>query len=103
MASDLAAPAFAGSAVGIEITQTVHVNGQDYSLIRLAVAPKSFMDGVDVGTLQEKNDMDIVLHGRNGSLEVQPSRKTVVQAGDTLVIFARHDQILQVVNRNRKR
>lgn len=102
-ASDLAAPAFAGSAVGIEITQTVHVNDEDYSLIRLTVAPKSFMDGLDVGTLQEKNNMDIVLHGRNGSMEVQPSRKTVVQSGDTLVIFARHDQILQVVARNRKR
>lgn len=102
-ASDLAAPAFAGSAVGVEITQTVRVNGMDYSLIRLTVAPGAFMDGATVGTLQTDNQMDIVLHGRDGSTEVQPSRDTIVQAGDTLVIFARHDQILNVVNRNRKR
>ncbi|MBI5670793.1 MAG: TrkA family potassium uptake protein [Chloroflexi bacterium] len=102
-ASDLAAPAFAGSAVGVEITQTVHVNGVDYSLIRLTVAPGAFMDGVTVGTLQTQNHMDIVLHGRDGSTEVQPARETVVRASDTLVIFARHDQILDVVNRNRSR
>ncbi len=101
-ASDLAAPAFAGSAVGVEITQTIHVNGMDYSLIRLTVEPGSFLDGQEVGTLQTQNQMDIVLHGRDGSTEVQPSRQTVVQAGDTLVIFARHDQILSVVSRNRK-
>lgn len=102
-ASDLAAPAFAGSAIGVEITQTVHVNGVDYSLIRLTVEPESFLDGQDVGTLQTQNQMDIVLHGRNGGTDVQPSRQTVVAAGDTLVIFARHDQILSVVSRNRRR
>lgn len=102
-ASDLAAPAFAGSAVDVEITQTIHVNGIDYSLIRLTIASGSFMDGTDIGTLQTENHMDIVLHGRDGSTEVQPSRSTPVRAGDTLVIFSRHDQILNVVSRNRKR
>ncbi|HEX2906153.1 MAG TPA: NAD-binding protein [Phototrophicaceae bacterium] len=102
-ASDLAAPAFAGSAVGIEITQTVHVNGQDYSLIRLTVAAGSFMDGQAVGALQREQNMDIVLQGRNGSIEVQPKHDLVVQAGDTLVIFARHDRILTIVSRNRGR
>ncbi len=101
-ASELSAPAFAGAAVGIEITQTIHIGGADYSMIRLVVEPGSFMDGADVGTLQEQNEMDIVLYSSGGSVEVQPSRKTIVRGGDTLVIFARHDRILNIVSRNRK-
>src|SRR5690606_11059415 len=38
-ATELAAPSFAGSALGIEITQTLTINGEDYSMIRLEVAP----------------------------------------------------------------
>ena len=101
--SDLAAPAFAGAALGIDITQTLEINGQEYSMLRLTVAPNSFMDGQTVGDLQRENDMDIVLHGCNGDNEVQPPRATVVRAGDTVVIFARHDRILNVVERNRAR
>ena len=91
--SDLAAPAFAGAALGIDITQTLEINGQEYSMLRLTVAPNSFMDGQTVGDLQRENDMDIVLHGCNGDNEVQPPRATVVRAGDTVVIFARHDRM----------
>lgn len=101
-ASDLAAPVFAGSAVGIEITQTLHINGVDYSMIRLHVEPGSFLDGGTVGQLQEANDMDIVLHGRDGSVEVQPDSNMNVQGGDTLVIFARHARVIDIVERNRR-
>jgi voltage-gated potassium channel len=99
-ASDLAAPAFAGSAVGIEITQTLHINGVDYSMIRLKVEPGSFLEGGTVGQLQTDNDMDIVLHGRDGVVEVQPDGNTMVNGGDILVIFARHARVINIVERN---
>lgn len=101
-ASDLAAPAFAGAAVGIELTQTLHINGVDYSMIRLRVESGSFLDGGSVGSLQTDYDMDIVLHGRDGSVEVQPHNEVVVRGGDTLVIFARHDRVIDIVERNRR-
>jgi Trk K+ transport system NAD-binding subunit len=100
--SDLSAPAFAGAAVGIEITQTVRVNGTDYSMVRLNVEPGSFLDGRTVGTLQTENNMDIVLYGRGETVDVQPSRDMMVQAGDILVIFAQHERILSVIARNRR-
>jgi len=99
--SDLAAPAFAGSALGIEITQTLRIGDVDYSMLRITVAQGSFMDGSTVDELQEQNDMDVVLHSKDDQVDVQPPRDTVVHAGDTLVIFARHDNILNVVTRNR--
>jgi Trk K+ transport system NAD-binding subunit len=102
-ASDLAAPAFAGAAVGIEIAQTLHIHGVDYSMIRLQVESGSFLDGGTIGQLQEDNDMDIVLHGRDGDIEVQPDSAEMVRGGDMLVIFARHDRIIDIVTRNRAR
>jgi voltage-gated potassium channel len=102
-ASDLAAPAFAGAAVGIEIAQTLHIHGVDYSMIRLQVEPGSFLDGGTIGQLQDDNDMDIVLHGRDGDIEVQPDNELKVHGGDMLVIFARHDRIIDFVTRNRGR
>lgn len=100
--SGLSAPAFAGAAIGVEITQTLQVGDIEYSMIRLTVQPGTFMDGAEVGALQTENDMDIVLHRRGDSVDVQPARHTVVRAGDTLVIFASHETILNVVARNRR-
>lgn len=100
-ASDLAAPAFAGAAVGVEITQSMRVGDVDYSMIRLQVEPGSFLDGQTIGDLQADHTMDIVLHLGNGGTEVHPASDIVVKAGDTLVIFAHHARIIDVVSRNR--
>jgi voltage-gated potassium channel len=102
-ATDLAAPSFAGSALGIEITQTLTISGAEYSMIRLEVTPGSFLDGQTVGALQEEEDMDIVLHGQGGDVQVHPPLDVVVGAGDTLVIFAQHNKITDVVARNQRR
>jgi voltage-gated potassium channel len=102
-ASDLAAPAFAGLALGIEITQTLQVKGVDYSMIRLHVEPGSFLDGGTIEALQQDNEIDIVLHEHNGDVRVHPAHDNVVAAGDTLVIFAQHHKITDIVARNRRR
>ena len=101
--SDLAAAAFAGAAVGVEITQTLRVNDQDYSMVRLSVQPDSFLEGSTVGALQRDNEMDIVLYAHEGDPEVQPAHDLMVQRGDTLVIFARHERILSIIERNQYR
>lgn len=98
--ADLAAPAFAGAALGIEITQTLEIEGVEYSTIRLPVAETSFLVGRTVGDLQTDQELDIVLVERTGEVSVQPSRDLTVQAGDDLVFFAWHDRVLDVVSRN---
>ena len=98
--SDLSAPAFAGAALGIEITQTLTINDVPYSMTRFNVVEDSFLDGETVGHLQSEYDMDIVLYGREETTEVQPAHDFVVRYDDTLVIFARHKTILEIVSRN---
>jgi Trk K+ transport system NAD-binding subunit len=102
-ATNIAAPTFAGYALGIEITQTMTINGDDYSMIRLHVVPGSFLDGKTVGALQDDEKLDIVLHGQAGNVQVHPGTDRLVRAGDTLVLFARHRTITDVVARNRGR
>ncbi|GAB4415689.1 MAG: hypothetical protein Kow00106_11140 [Anaerolineae bacterium] len=102
-ATDLAAPAFASAALGIEITQTLDVGGVEYSMIRLQVAPGSFLDGQTVEALQNTEDMDIVLHSHEGRVTVHPAPETLVRAGDTVVIFAQHSKVTDVVARNEQR
>lgn len=98
-AADLSAPAFAGAALGVEITQTLQVGGEEYSTARLTVEPGSFLAGASVGALEEANEIEVVLVGAT----VDPPLDTVLSAGEDVVIFARHHRVLEVVTRNRKR
>lgn len=100
--SDISAPAFAGAALGIDITQTLTIKGVDYSMIRVEVAPNSFLAGKTIGVLQNQENMDIVLCDKNDEVAVHPDSDVLVAAGDTLVIFAQHSQILSIVARNRQ-
>jgi Trk K+ transport system NAD-binding subunit len=45
----------------------------------------------------------VVLHERGGAVDVHPPHDLTVRAGDTLVIFARHAQITDIVARKRRR
>lgn len=100
--SNLSAPVFTGAALGVEITQSLNIAGVKYSMLRLTVNRGSFMDRRTIDDLQQSYDMDIVLHGVGDAIEVEPEPNKVVRASDTLVIFARHDRILEVATRNRE-
>lgn len=100
-ASDLAAPAFAASALDIEITQTLTIGDTEYSMIRLIVEAGSFLDGETIEALQDRYEIDIVLHGRGENANVHPAHNVRVQSGDILVTFAQHHRITEIVARNR--
>lgn len=100
--SDLSAPAFAGAALGVEITQTLTVSDVDYSMIRIEVGSGSFLENRTIGELQTTEKMDIVLYESGNISTIQPQHGVIVKAGDTLVLFAEHSQILSIVSRNER-
>jgi Trk K+ transport system NAD-binding subunit len=102
-ASDLAAPAFAGHAVGVEITQTLRIGDKDFSLIRLEVSKGSIFDHATIDHVQKDYGIDIVMHGHGDQVQLHPAHDTVIGAGDTLVVFAPHHEITKVVAHNRRR
>lgn len=101
-AAALSAPAFAGAALGIEITQTIRIAGAEYSTARMGIKPGSFMAGQKVGVLEDENDMEVVLVQEGEKVVIDPERDVPIAAGNHVVIFARHDRVLEVVSRNRK-
>ncbi len=100
--SDIAAPVFAGAAAGLEIAPSLHVANEDYSMVRIQVEARTFLDGGTIEDLQNQYDMDIVLHAQNGSPVVHPDGNVRVQAGDTVIIFATHTQITALSARARR-
>ncbi len=100
--ADLSAPAFAGAALGMEITQTVEVAGEEYSTLRLTASEESFLVREPVGRIEKENHLEVVLVGHDGSMTIDPEEDMRIEPGDDVVVFARHDRILQVVARNRK-
>jgi voltage-gated potassium channel len=100
--ADIAAPLFAAATVGIEVTQTLTIHNRQYAMLRLNVAKGSAFDGRTIGSVQDRYDVDIVLHAENDSAaEVHPDNAIVITPGDTLVIFAHLDMIKDLARLNR--
>ena len=70
-------------------------------MIRLTVEAGSILEGSTIDELQDKYDMDIVLHGNGKEMTVHPSGDICVEAGESLVIFALHHRVMEIVSRNR--
>jgi Trk K+ transport system NAD-binding subunit len=99
--SEISAPVFAGMALNMGFTQTLDVNGQAYTTVRLTVNKHSLLENQTIGALQDRYQMDIVLHGRANAAQVKPDKTTRVEAGDTLVIFAQRERTLEIAAQNR--
>lgn len=100
-AADLSAPAFAGAALGIDISQTVEVEGVEYSSLRLTASPGSFLTADPVGVIERDMDLEISLVSHQGAVKVDPEPETCIAPGDQVILFARHSRILEVVTLNR--
>ena len=99
-ASDLVAPAFAWAAV-TDIEQTLRIENTTYNLIRLRVRQASFMVGKTIDGVENDEGVDIVLlHRGRTEPEVHPRGDQVIRPDDTLVLFAEHDRIIDIVKRN---
>lgn len=110
--ANLAAPIFAGIALGVELTQTLTLRNYeddkeiDLAAVRFIVEETSLFEDQTVGDIQKqvysKNQRaDVVLHcPSNGLASMPPERESVVQIGDTLVIFAELDVCIAMAKRN---
>ncbi|MBK9125953.1 MAG: NAD-binding protein [Chloroflexi bacterium] len=99
--ADIAAPIFAGAAAGIEVTQTLKLHGREYAMFRLTVSEGSYFEGRTIGSVQDRYDVDVVLHGRGDDADVHPDNAVTVAAGDTLVIFAHIEKMRELATSNR--
>ncbi len=92
-ATRTAAPKFAATAVGVDVTRPITVEGQSLSLCRLDVGPGSVLAGRSVGEIEQRYDLSVVLLRRDGRNDFHPAADRHVTPGDVLALLASPDRL----------
>lgn len=87
-ASQLAAPAFAGAAIGAEIIQTFKVEERVLVMGRIEVQSGSRLVGAAVSSVEQELDLSIILLQSGGAVDVHPQPEAALQPGDVIAVVA---------------
>jgi Trk K+ transport system NAD-binding subunit len=87
-ASQMAAPAFAGAAVGVDIIQTFSVDNRILAMSRMVVQKDTRLDGTTIEELETGGDLSVVLLQSGGSVDVHPEHDARLKAGDVIAFVA---------------
>jgi Trk K+ transport system NAD-binding subunit len=94
--SQVAAPAFIAAATGRKIYQEFQLAEQSVHLTDLTLAPNSRLVGRTVGDIQADKRINIIMHQGTGEVNVNPDPATVLAAGDTILVIAPMDPLLEL-------
>ncbi len=97
----IAAPAFAASAAGADITNPIHIEGESFSLARLTIAPDSDLDGKTVGQVEDGYSVSIVLVRHDHSSELHPTDSTLLHGNYMLAVLGRPEKLNALVHASR--
>ncbi len=100
-ATSMAAPAFAATAAGMDISNPIMVEGQALSIARLNVAAKSKLLTMTVGAIEQVYDVSVVLLRRDGVQDVHPAADKPLVANDVLAVLGGQMQIHHIAQDNR--
>ncbi|PWH13494.1 MAG: hypothetical protein DDG60_10180 [Anaerolineae bacterium] len=99
-ATSMAAPAFAASAAGADVTRPISVEGQSLSLGRLTIAKGSKLHWRSVEEIEARYEVSIVLLKNQGKLDLHPSGKEILREGDVIAVLGSPDRLNMVVHDN---
>lgn len=99
-ATQMAAPAFATAAAGVNITRPITIEGEALSLASIDIAARSNLAGMSLGKVEQKYDVSVVLLRRNGESDFHPAGERTLLVGDTIAILGGPAQLNQLVNSN---
>ncbi len=99
--SALAAPAFARAATRADITHAFYVADQLLNVSEMTINAGSPLVGREVCDLEGELDFSIILHHRDGQMDMHPDPHTRLQAGDHICVFASLDVLNRLARLNR--
>ena len=99
-ATGMAAPIFAGSAAGLEMTQPITVEGVTLSLGRIKVNPGSSLRHQTVQDLEQRFNLSIVLLRRDEESDLHPTAELEILEGDGLAILGGQAEISLISKAN---
>jgi Trk K+ transport system NAD-binding subunit len=94
--SQVAAPAFIAAATGRKIYQEFQLAEQSVHLTDLTLPPNSRLVGRTVADIQADKRINIVMHQGTCGVNVNPDPATVLAAGDTILVIAPMDPLLEL-------
>ena len=94
----IAAPAFAASAAGADITNPISIEGESLSLARLTISPNSELDGKTVGQVEDGYSVSLVLVRHDHTSELHPTDSMVLQGGNLLAVLGRPEKLNALVH-----
>lgn len=97
----LAAPWFAGAALGLHVTGTFYVGRLPLLVARLPVRPGGGLDGVAMADLGATLRVVAIRRRTRRGLEYPPRRDTTVRGGDEAFLVGPYEQMLDLVRRER--
>lgn len=99
--SALAAPAFARAATRADITHAFYVADQLLNVSEMSIDPASSLIGQRVCDLEHQLDFTMILHSRDGRVDLHPDPDIRLQAGDRICVFASLDVLNRLGRLNR--
>ena len=94
----IAAPAFAASATGADITNPINIEGESLSLARLTIAPHSALEGRTVSEVEDAYSVSIVLVRHDHTSELHPTGSTPLHGRDMMGVLGRPDKLNTLVH-----
>jgi voltage-gated potassium channel len=101
--SALAAPAFAAAASRADVTHAFYVGDQLLNVSELIISASSDLVGRHVCDLEHELDFSIILHNRDGQVDLHPDPEITLQPGDQVCVFASMDVLNRLGRLNRAR
>lgn len=98
--SALAAPDFVSAALNRMNVRMVDIEGIEQAIVRLQVNMSTLYD-VAVVDLQTEKGLSVLLHARDGQVNIPPSPQTRLRVGDEIVVMAVPEKLAELSQRNK--
>jgi Trk K+ transport system NAD-binding subunit len=99
--SALAAPAFARAATRSDVTHAFYVGDQLLNVSEMTVNRDVALVGQHVCDLENELDFTMILHSREGKVDLHPDPQIKLQPGDRICVFASLDVLNRLGRLNR--
>ncbi len=101
--SALAAPAFAMAATRRDITHAFYVGKQLLNVSEMTIHSGTALVGRQVCDLEHELDFSVILHSRDGQVDMHPDPEIRLKAGDQICVFASLDVLNRLGRLNRRK
>ncbi|GAB4501171.1 MAG: hypothetical protein Fur0035_07120 [Anaerolineales bacterium] len=89
----IAAPVFAASAAGVDITNPISIEGEALSLARLTIPANSSLAGKTVGYIEDNFSVSILLVRYDHHSEFHPTDSHKINSGNQLAVMGRPQKL----------